>query len=231
MHRKKDSGNLPKQNPMNKHISIAIADDSPLALISILQRLAGFEDLSVSMKAGNGSILLDQFRKEQTDIVLMDIEMPVTDGITATKQLKELYPDTRVLMLTTFDDDDKIFNAILMGASGYLLKDESAENIHKGILDVYNGGAAMSAGIALKTLNYIKKNTEKPSPENKTNILSQRETEILVELKNGYGYKQIADKLYISEGTVRKHIENIYRKLQVNNKISAVNVATENNWL
>ena len=231
MHRKKDSGNLPKQNPMDKHISIAIADDSPLALISILQRLAGFEDLSVSMKAGNGSILLDQFRKEQTDIVLMDIEMPVTDGITATKQLKELYPDTRVLMLTTFDDDDKIFNAILMGASGYLLKDESAENIHKGILDVYNGGAAMSAGIALKTLNYIKKNTEKPSPENKTNILSQRETEILVELKNGYGYKQIADKLYISEGTVRKHIENIYRKLQVNNKISAVNVATENNWL
>lgn len=231
MHRKKDSGNLPKQNPMNKHISIAIADDSPLALKSILQRLAGFEDLSVSMKAGNGSILLDQFRKEQTDIVLMDIEMPVTDGITATKQLKELYPDTRVLMLTTFDDDDKIFNAILMGASGYLLKDESAENIHKGILDVYNGGAAMSAGIALKTLNYIKKNTEKPSPENKTNILSQRETEILVELKNGYGYKQIADKLYISEGTVRKHIENIYRKLQVNNKISAVNVATENNWL
>ena len=216
---------------MNKHISIAIADDSPLALKSILQRLAGFEDLSVSMKAGNGSILLDQFRKEQTDIVLMDIEMPVTDGITATKQLKELYPDTRVLMLTTFDDDDKIFNAILMGASGYLLKDESAENIHKGILDVYNGGAAMSAGIALKTLNYIKKNTEKPSPENKTNILSQRETEILVELKNGYGYKQIADKLYISEGTVRKHIENIYRKLQVNNKISAVNVATENNWL
>jgi DNA-binding NarL/FixJ family response regulator len=231
LHRKKDSGNLPKQNPMNKHISIAIADDSPLALKSILQRLAGFEDLSVSMKAGNGSILLDQFRKEQTDIVLMDIEMPVTDGITATKQLKELYPDTRVLMLTTFDDDDKIFNAILMGASGYLLKDESAENIHKGILDVYNGGAAMSAGIALKTLNYIKKNTEKPSPENKTNILSQRETEILVELKNGYGYKQIADKLYISEGTVRKHIENIYRKLQVNNKISAVNVATENNWL
>lgn len=216
---------------MNKHISIAIADDSPLALKSILQKLAGFEDLSVSMKAGNGSILLDQFRKEQTDIVLMDIEMPVTDGITATKQLKELYPDTRVLMLTTFDDDDKIFNAILMGASGYLLKDESAENIHKGILDVYNGGAAMSAGIALKTLNYIKKKSEKNILENKNTILSQRETEILVELKNGHGYKQIADKLYISGGTVRKHIENIYRKLQVNNKISAVNVATENNWL
>ncbi len=216
---------------MNKNISIAIADDSPLALKSILQKLSGFENLSVAMKAGNGSILLDQFKNEQTDIVLMDIEMPIIDGITATKQLKEQYPNTKVLILTTFDDDDKIFNAILVGASGYLLKDESAENIHKAILDVNNGGAAMSAGIALKTLNYIKKNTEKPSIENKNNILSQRETEILVELKNGFGYKQIADKLFISEGTVRKHIENIYRKLQVNNKISAVNIATENNWL
>lgn len=216
---------------MNKNISIAIADDSPLALKSILQKLSGFENLSVAMKAGNGSILLDQFKNEQTDIVLMDIEMPIIDGITATKQLKEQYPNTKVLILTTFDDDDKIFNAILVGASGYLLKDESAENIHKAILDVNNGGAAMSAGIALKTLNYIKKNTEKPSIENKNNILSQRETEILIELKNGFGYKQIADKLFISEGTVRKHIENIYRKLQVNNKISAVNIATENNWL
>ncbi len=216
---------------MNKNIAIAIAEDNPLALRSILKKLEGHENMSVLLKAGNGSTLLNEFRKEQSDIVLMDIEMPVTDGIAATKQLKDLYPDVKVLMLTTFDDDDKIFNAILAGASGYLLKDESAENIHKAIMDVSRGGAAMSAGIALKTLNYIKKNHETPNPEIETNMLSQRETEILIELKSGLGYKQIADRLFISEGTVRKHIENIYRKLHVDNKVSAVNVATKNKWL
>lgn len=216
---------------MNKNISIAIAEDNPLAMKSILKKLSGFENLSVAMKAANGAILLDEFRKTPTDIVLMDIEMPVIDGVTATKHLKELYPAAKVVMLTTFDDDDKIFNAILAGAFGYLLKDESAENIYKAILDVNSGGAAMSAGIALKTLNYVKKSTERPYTKIENNILSLRETEILVELKNGLGYKQIADRLFISEGTVRKHIENIYRKLQVNNKVSAVNIATEKKWL
>ncbi len=215
---------------MNNNISIAIAEDNPLALKSILKKLSGFENLSVLIKAGNGSVLLDEFRNEQVNIVLMDIEMPVMDGIRAAKQLKERYPDVKVIMLTTFDDDDKIFNAILGGASGYLLKDEKADNIYRAIVDVNNGGAAMSAGIALKTLNYIKRNTEKPKTETE-NSLSQRETEILIELKNGLGYKQIADRLSISEGTVRKHIENIYRKLHVNNKVSAVNIATENKWV
>lgn len=216
---------------MNRNISIAIAEDNPLALKSILKKLSGFENLLVSHKAANGSVLLDEFSNMQAHMVLMDIEMPVMDGISTTKQLKERYPDVKVIMLTTFDDDDKIFNAILAGASGYLLKDESATNIYKAILDVSNGGAAMSAGIALKTLNYIKSSNEKSSVKTENSILSQRETEILTELKNGLGYKQIADRLFISEGTVRKHIENIYRKLQVNNKVSAVNVAANNKWL
>lgn len=219
-----------KQNTMNRNITIAIAEDNVFALKSILKKLSEFVDLSVIIKAGNGSVLIDGLKKEQTDIVLMDIEMPVMDGISATRKIKELNPEIKVLMLTTFDDDEKIFNAVLAGASGYLLKDETSETIYKAILDVKNGGAAMSAGIALKTLNYIKKNEAPFQPENNS-ILSRRETEILIELKNGLSYKQIADRFSISEGTVRKHIENIYRKLQVNNKISAVNVATEKHWL
>lgn len=210
--------------------NIAIAEDNALALKSILKKMSGFGDLSVVIKAGNGLLLLDDLKQEHADIVLMDIEMPVMDGIVATQKLKELYPEIKVLMLTTFDDDEKIFNAILSGASGYLLKDETSETIYKAILDVKNGGAAMSAGIALKTLNYIKKN-EAPFQSESNSILSRRETEILIELKNGLGYKQIADRFSISEGTVRKHIENIYRKLQVNNKVSAVNTATQNKWL
>src|SRR5690606_38684007 len=130
-----------KKKQMKNKISIAIAEDNPLSLKSILKKLSGFEDVSVGVKAGNGSILLAALQEKQPDIILMDIEMPVTDGISATKQLKALYPCIKVLMLTTFDDDDKIFNAILAGASGYLLKDETAESIHKAIRDVHNGGA------------------------------------------------------------------------------------------
>lgn len=211
-------------------ITIAIAEDNELALKSILKKLSFFNDLSVMFAAGNGTDLLNKFISQQPDIVLMDIEMPIMDGIIATRQLKEQYPQVKVLMLTTFDDDDKIFNAILAGASGYLLKDESAEAIYKAINDIYNGGAAMSSGIALKTLNHIK-STAPALPPDSQSVLSQREMEILTELKNGLGYKQIASRLFISEGTVRKHIEHIYRKLQVNNKVSAVNIAINNKWL
>jgi DNA-binding NarL/FixJ family response regulator len=211
-------------------ITIAIAEDNELALKSILKKLSFFNDLSVMFAAGNGTDLLNKFISQQPDIVLMDIEMPVMDGIIATRQLKEQYPQVKVLMLTTFDDDDKIFNAILAGASGYLIKDESAEAIYKAINDIYNGGAAMSSGIALKTLNHIK-STAPALPPDSQSVLSQREMEILTELKNGLGYKQIASRLFISEGTVRKHIEHIYRKLQVNNKVSAVNIAVNNKWL
>ena len=147
----------------------------------------------------------------------MDIEMPILDGITATTNLKNIYPESKIVMLTTFDDDEKIFNAILAGASGYLLKDEDAFVIHKSIQDVYEGNAAMSAGIALKTLNYIKKSSLASSTPTVENILSHREMEILKELKNGLGYKQIADRLFISEGTVRKH--NILKTFTANSKL------------
>lgn len=130
-------------------------------------------------------------------------------------------------MLTTFDDDENIFSAFLSGVSGYMLKDDPTENVIRAINDVFNGGAAMSPGIALKTLNYLKREALPVSE----NILSAREIEIVNELKNGLAYKQIAAKLFISEGTVRKHIENIYRKLEVNNKVNAVNIAIKNKWI
>ena len=212
-------------------ICIGIAEDNVLALKSILKKLENFEDVEVLFIANNGVDLIEKYQQQSADVVLMDIEMPILDGITATKNLKDIYPEAKVLMLTTFDDDEKIFNAILAGASGYLLKDEDEFTIHKSILDVYCGNAAMSAGIALKTLNYIKKSSLTSSSPAVENMLSQREMDILKELKNGLGYKQIADRLFISEGTVRKHIENIYRKLQVNNKVSAVNMAVDNKWL
>lgn len=213
-----------------KKTRIAIAEDNAASLQLIEKKLSVFETFQVAIVASNGDDLLNKMKDQPVDLVLMDIEMPVMDGIVATRLVKERYPATRVLMLTVFDDDDRIFQSILAGSSGYLLKEEPIEVLTKAIQDICNGGAAMSPGIALKTINYIRQTVAVPAGSD-TSLLSQRETEILVELKNGLGYKQIATRLYISEGTVRKHIENIYRKLQVNNKMSAVRVGLDKKWL
>lgn len=214
-------------------IKIGIAEDHQYALNALLTRLKGFEDIEVCLLAKDGKDLLEQLPFCPVDLVLMDIEMPRMDGITATREARQLLPELKVLMLTTFDDDEKIFNAILAGASGYLLKEETGSELYQAIVNTAQGGAAMSASIALKTLQYIRK-TAPPAAlsQNSTYpLLTPRETEILESLKNGWGYKQIAAHFFISEGTVRKHIQNIYRKLSVNNKVSAINAASEKKWL
>ncbi|MBX2887883.1 MAG: response regulator transcription factor [Ferruginibacter sp.] len=212
-------------------LHLAIAEDNALALKSITKKLSSFSDITIDFISYNGKEIINQLKKKSVDVVLMDIEMPVMDGISATKEINELFPQVKVIMLTTFDDDDKIFNAILAGASGYLLKDEPAESIYMHLRNIHEGGAAMSAGIALKAIQYIRSDMKKETEGAEESILSSRETEVLIEIKNGLTYKEIGQKLNISEGTVRKHIEHIYQKLQVNNKVSALNIAKEKKWL
>lgn len=126
-------------------------------------------------------------------------------------------------MITVFDDDENIFNAIKAGANGYLLKEVDAENLHKCILEIINGGAPMTPSIALKTLNLLRNPILAENDEAINEIkLSNRETGILEHLSIGLNYNEIADNLIISPSTVRKHIENIYKKLQVHNKVEAV---------
>jgi DNA-binding NarL/FixJ family response regulator len=217
---------------MTNPIQIAIAEDNKLSLKSILEKLSVYDDIKVQIIAGEGQDLCEQLELQTVDVILMDIEMPVMNGITATEKVRKAFPSVKVIMLTNFDDDDNIFNAILAGASGYLLKDEDSAVVYNAIKDTLNGGAAMSPAIAWKTLQYVRRGgLAQKQAEPKESLLSTRETEILIELKNGSAYKQIADVLAISEGTVRKHIENIYRKLQVNNKVSALNTALENRWI
>lgn len=214
-----------------KTIRIILAEDNRLALKSILEKLERYHDIEIVGVAKNGVEVCKLMATEKVDLVLMDIEMPIMDGIEATRKIKETNADCKIIMLTTFDDDDKIFNSILAGAIGYLLKNESGEMVYNAIINSINGGAAMSPVIAFKTLQFIKTERQPSKPQNTECILSAREIEILTGLKDGLGYKQIGYKLDISEGTVRKHIEHIYRKLHVNNKVSAVNSAVINNWL
>ncbi|OAQ41811.1 DNA-binding response regulator [Pedobacter psychrophilus] len=209
-------------------VNIAIAEDNSFALKACLDKLAPHAEFKVVMNAFNGEELLQNINKKPVDLILMDIQMPSMNGIDATRLVKQNHPHLKILMLTTFDDDENIFKAIMAGANGYLLKEENSDNLRQSIFETLSGGAAMSAGVALRVLNLLRN----PPSQHQSNVqdygLTKREIELLTQLKNGLSYEQIATNLYISYGTVRKHIENIYRKLQVNNKVNAIDVATKN---
>lgn len=209
-------------------IHLAIAEDNTFAMKAILQKVSLMPEARVKIKAFDGRELMEALAKDAViDLVLMDIQMPVMDGIETTRLLKQKYPQVKVVMLTTFDDDEKIFEAILSGASGYLLKDESAESIVNAIQQSMNGGAPMSAGIALKVMNLVRHPLQPGKPPEDFG-LTKREIELLEQLKNGLSYEQAAQNMFISLGTVQKHIQNIYSKLHVNNKVAAVQKATVN---
>ena len=167
------------------------------------------------------------------DLVLMDIEMPVLDGIETVSIVKKKYPHIKVLMLTVFDNDENIFNAIKAGADGYLLKEIEAEKLHKAIIETMEGGAAMSPSIAVKTLKLLRypEKQKELSIEEAIVELSNREVEVLEQLAQGLSYTTIAKNIFLSPSTVRKHIENIYKKLQVHNKLEAVQKARRQNLI
>ncbi|MBC7913821.1 MAG: response regulator transcription factor [Pyrinomonadaceae bacterium] len=209
-------------------ITIAIAEDNSFALKACVDKVSLYPECKIVLKAFNGEELIDRITEHPVDLILMDIQMPGMGGIESTRLVKQKHPQIKILMLTTFDDDEHIFEAIMAGASGYLLKEENAETLHHAIYDTLSGGAAMSASIALKVLNLLRNPGQLQAQNTQDFGLTKREIELLEQLKNGLSYESIAANLYISYGTVRKHIENIYRKLQVNNKVEAIRKAGDN---
>jgi DNA-binding NarL/FixJ family response regulator len=206
---------------------VHITEDLPRLAKMLRENLEMSPDFKVTGMAVNGQDLLNQLITIPSlpDVVLMDIQMPVLDGIAATEALKAKHPQIKIVMATVFDDEESIFKAILAGADGYLLKDESPEMLHRSLLEVMEGGAPMSPAIARKALSMLRKKNIQPMPAETNHDLSEREIEILEHLSKGLRYDQVGENLHISTGTVRKHIENIYRKLQVHNKTAAVEAA------
>lgn len=216
-----------------KPILIAIVDDKMPNRVSLSQKISQFEDIEVLFLAENGSDFLNKMKaaKRLPDVVLMDIEMPELDGIGAVAAASQLYPGVNFIMLTVFDDDSKIFDAIRSGAVGYLLKDEKVESIADSLRQVVNfGGAPMSPRIARKTLQLLS-GTQLTIQEKTENVLTDRELDILNGLVEGLDYKALADKLFISPHTARTHITNIYKKLHVTNKTQAVKLALKKGWI
>lgn len=211
-------------------IKAAVAEDNDFLAESIKEKLALFEDeVKYKFRGRNGSHLLNLLEEDANlDLILMDIEMPEMNGIQTTEIVKAKYPHIKIIMLTVFDDEENIFNAIRAGADGYLLKDESPKVVFDGIKEMMNGGAPMSPAIAAKTLKLLRNPLSEASTVSAEDYeLTKREVEVLEQLCTGLDYKSIGENLHISTGTVRKHIENIYSKLQVNNKVEAINKANK----
>lgn len=219
-------------------VKIAIVDDQTGNRNIIRGKLLQHRNFEVCLTAENGRDFLDKMKTLQPDkqpaVVLMDLEMPVMDGVDAVAAGSYLYPQVKYIMLTIFDDEDKIFKAIKAGAFGYLLKDESSENLADVLLQMHESGVGpISPGIAHKILQLVqnnqvsfaeKRNTEKEkTPFN----LTEREQEILKLLVQGMLYKEIGNLLEISPNTAKKHVLNIYSKLHVNNKTQALALAFE----
>jgi len=220
---------------MNTSIRIGIVDDKAINRNTIGNKIKQCNDLNLCFSAVNGKDCLNQLNGlplgKMPQVIFMDIEMPEMDGIQAISLAKPLYPDLFFIVLTIFDDDDKIFEAIKAGASGYLLKDENAEALYNAITSIMiYGGAPMSAAIARKAMDLLSKASlpevsRQQGSDAITSVLSQREKEILQYTITGYDAKRIADITGISVLTVRKHIANIYQKLHVNSKAQAMRIA------
>lgn len=201
-------------------IKVAVYDDNK----SRRESLAAFISLSPDMEhAGsfeNCANILQEVAEYQPDIILMDIEMPIVDGLEGVKRVKLKHPEIKIIMQTAFDDDDKIFAALQAGAEGYILKTASVNQISQSIDEVMKGGAAMTPSIALKVMRYFNN-----QPIAKDYNLSLKETETLKYLAQGLSYKMIADQMGIAYFTVNNHVKKIYEKLQVHSLGEAVAMA------
>ena len=200
-------------------IRTAIVEDNNTLRKSLTHLFDNTEGIHCVASLPNLMNVVSEFRKVQPNIVLMDIGLPNISGIEGVRTVKENFNDIQVLMFTVFEDDEKIFEAIKAGASGYLLKKSSPEEIIEAIRSLYNGGAPMSASIARKVIQSFQQNTTGNKEDYQ---LTTRENEILYSLIDGLSYKKLAEKYFISISTVRTHIRHIYEKLHVNSKAQAV---------
>lgn len=203
-------------------IKVMIADDQELIRQSLQIVLSTHEDLKVVDAVENGFAVLESIKKEKPDVILMDIRMPEMDGVYCTKTVLEKYPDIKVIILTTFDDDEFVFSALKYGASGYLLKGVSMDELYRAICTVYNGGAMINPDIATKVFKLFSKmsmsNYAIQVDDSLSKDLTQAELKVIQQVGFGLSNKEIAQKLFLSEGTVRNYVSTVLSKLALRDR-------------
>jgi DNA-binding NarL/FixJ family response regulator len=200
-------------------IKLAIVEDNTALRQSLEQLFNRTSNMKCVASLNNLLNVVSEFQKSQPEIVLMDIGLPAINGIEGVRTVRSNFESIQVIMFTVFEDDEKIFEAIRSGASGYLLKKTPPEEILDAINELHEGGAPMSPSIARKVIQAFQ---VKPSTVLEDHQLTTREKEILFALVDGLSYKKIAEKYFVSIHTVRSHISSIYEKLHVNSKSQAV---------
>ena len=204
-------------------IRVTIFDDNKKFRQSLSVLIDGTPGFALAGAFEDANNATDDIRDSQPDVVLMDIEMPGISGIEALREVKKSFPKLNVLVQTVFEDDDKVFQSVCNGASGYILKNTAPARILEAIVETYQGGAPMTPLIAKKVLQLLQsQNTSTPLPDNADVRLTTREKEVLGHMVNGMSYKMIAAHCEISFETVRSHIRNIYEKLHVATMTEAV---------
>ncbi|MCO5259239.1 MAG: response regulator transcription factor [Crocinitomicaceae bacterium] len=211
---------------MSQIIKIAIAEDIHKIAEALKEKIELAVEFKVVDTLTNGADMIKRLENNHAvDVIMMDINMPIMDGVQATEIISNRWPHIKIIMCTVFDDEQNVFDAIMAGASGYLLKDESPAKVHKAIYEAMEGGAPMNPMIAKKALTLIKKGKPSDVKDVADYELTKREMDVLEQIAKGLSYDQIAENLFISYGTARKHVENIYKKMRVHNKIEAIDKA------
>lgn len=208
---------------MNKEIKLLIVDDQKLIREGLEAILMMEEDFRVVGEASNGEEAVDLYIKLRPDVVLMDIQMPVMNGVEAIKKIKEIDKSAKIIILTTFDDDEYVFDGLKSGALGYILKDASSEQLSNTIRTIFKGGALIEPSITKKILSELSKIERTPKSDTfLLEPLSKREGEILSLMAKGFTNQEIADKLFLSVGTVKNYVTNILKKLEAKDRTEAV---------
>lgn len=203
-------------------IKVLVADDQELIRKSLMIILNGRKNIEVTEAVENGQEVIASVRRNRPDVILMDVRMPKMDGVQCTKVMKENYPDIKIIILTTFDDDEYVYNALKFGADGYLLKGDSMDEMVDAIWDVYNGKAVINQEVTNKVVKLFSKMAKADYvgqvEEKLTKDLSKTEWKIIREVGCGASNKEISEKLRLSEGTVRNYLSAILNKLELRDR-------------
>jgi DNA-binding NarL/FixJ family response regulator len=214
-------------------IKVLIADDQELIRQSLQIVLNSRQDMTVTDVAADGSEVIRCVRKNEPDVILMDVRMPKMDGVQCTKIIKESYPQIRIIILTTFDDDEYVYNALKYGASGYMLKGVSMDELVGAITTVYNGSAMINPDIATKVLRFFSQMAQADDTisvrEKNMDELTRTEWKIIAEVEKGASNREIARTLNLSEGTVRNYLSTILNKLDLRDRTQLAIWAVQTN--
>jgi DNA-binding NarL/FixJ family response regulator len=215
---------------MEQPIRVVLADDHAVVRKGIREFLDSADDIKVVAEAGDGDRAVELVAKHRPDVAVLDIQMPGSSGIEATRQIKAEYPEVMVLILTAYDDDPYVFALLQAGASGYVLKTASSQELVQAVRAVAVGESALDPGVAQKVVQQLARGRP-PGGEHLVEALTERELQILELVAKGMTNKGIGQQLGISDRTVQGHLANIYGKLNVSSRTEAVTEALKQGWI